>query len=40
MQQGINDGYMSIVHELDTRVAPVGVAWAEALREDPQAALW
>jgi hypothetical protein len=31
---------MSIVHELDTRVAPVGVAWAEAYRQDPQASLW
>lgn len=40
MQQNIVAGYMSIVHELDTPVAPVGVAWAEALRQNPQAPLW
>ena len=40
MQQNINDGYMSIVHELDTLVAPVGVAWSEAMRQNPQAPLW
>lgn len=40
MQQGLYDGYMSIVHELKTRVAPVGVAWAEAHRQNPQVNLW
>ena len=40
MQQNINAGYMSIVHELDTLVAPVGVAWAEAIQQNPQASLW
>lgn len=40
MQQNINAGYMSIAHELDTMVAPVGVAWSEALRQNPQAPLW
>jgi hypothetical protein len=40
MQQGLFDGYMSIVHELDTRVAPVGVAWAEAHKQNPQLNLW
>lgn len=40
MQQGLYDGYMSIVHELKTRVAPVGVAWAEAHKKNPQVNLW
>ncbi len=40
MQQNIDDGYMSIVHELDALAAPVGVAWSEAIRQNPRAPLW
>jgi hypothetical protein len=40
MHQGLYDGYVSIVHELDTRVAPVGVAWAEAHKQDQRLSLW
>jgi hypothetical protein len=40
MQKDIDDGYMSIVHELDALAAPVGVAWSEAIRQNPQAPLW
>jgi len=34
MQQGLNDGYFKIAKELDAKVAPVGVAWKNALAAD------
>jgi hypothetical protein len=40
MQQGLNNGYLSIASELDARVSPVGVAWALTRRDNPQMNLW
>lgn len=40
MQQGLNNGYLTIARELDARVAPVGVAWAVTRREKPGMNLW
>lgn len=40
MQQGINNGYLTIARELDAQVSPVGVAWARARKDNPQMNLW
>lgn len=40
MQIQINDGYLGIARELNTKLAPVGVAWSDALRQNPQVNLW
>jgi len=34
MQQGLNDGYFTIAKELNAKVAPVGMAWKNALAAD------
>jgi uncharacterized protein DUF4886 len=40
MQARLEDGYSALERELGTGVAPVGHAWAEALRRRPQLDLW
>jgi hypothetical protein len=40
MQAQLNNGYLGIAQELGAAVAPVGVAWSAAHRQDPQLALW
>jgi hypothetical protein len=40
MQLQINAGYLGIARELNIKLAPVGVAWAEAQRQNPQVELW
>jgi hypothetical protein len=40
MQQQIYMGYMEIAHELGVIVAPVGVAWQNGIKKDPQLPLW
>ena len=40
MQSEITAGYLAIADELQVIVAPVGVAWMTAVREDPGLALW
>ena len=40
MQSEITAGYLAIADELNVIVAPVGVAWMTAVREDPELALW
>lgn len=36
MQDGLNKAYLDIASELDATVAPVGMAWAQALAADPE----
>jgi hypothetical protein len=40
MQLQINAGYLGIARELNARISPVGIAWAEAWRQNPQVELW
>jgi hypothetical protein len=42
MQSRLEDGYSELATELSSSVsvAPVGLAWAEALRRDPELELW
>ncbi|MBU7045894.1 MAG: hypothetical protein HXS54_05605 [Theionarchaea archaeon] len=40
MQQQIYTGYMDIANELGVIVAPVGVAWQNGIKKDPQLPLW
>ncbi|HEY3069269.1 MAG TPA: hypothetical protein VGJ34_03050 [Gaiellaceae bacterium] len=40
MQVRLSSGYEDLVAALDARVAPVGPAWAEALRRRPGLELW
>jgi hypothetical protein len=40
MQARLADGYSKLGAELGARVAPAGLAWAEALRRDPSLDLW
>ena len=40
MQQRLVDGYTTAARELRLQIAPVGLAWAEALRRRPQLELW
>jgi hypothetical protein len=40
MQTRLVDGYSDLGRELGAAVAPVGLAWAEALRRRPQFDLW
>lgn len=39
-QAQICAGYMDIANELDVVVAPVGIAWQNAIKRDPQLNLW
>jgi hypothetical protein len=39
-QAQICTGYMDIANELDVIVAPVGIAWKNAIKKDPQLNLW
>jgi hypothetical protein len=40
MQSRLADGYRAVGAQLPAHVAPVGLAWAEALRRDPGLDLW
>jgi len=40
MQARLEEGYADLAATLATPVAPVGLAWAEALRRDPDIDLW
>jgi hypothetical protein len=40
MQARLEEGYSDLAGELSIPVAPVGLAWAEALRRDPELELW
>ena len=40
MQQRLAAGYQNVAWRLRARIAPVGTAWAEALRRRPDADLW
>lgn len=40
MQERLQEGYDRLGHELNAEVAPVGVAWREALTERPGLNLW
>jgi uncharacterized protein DUF4886 len=40
MQARLEEGYADLAATLATPVAPVGLAWAEALRRDPDVDLW
>jgi uncharacterized protein DUF4886 len=40
MQSRLEEGYSDLGRELGAGVAPVGLAWAEALRRRPQLELW
>lgn len=40
MEAQLETGYMTIANELDVPVAPVGVAWKNALAERPGLTLW
>jgi hypothetical protein len=40
MQARVTHAYADLARNLEARVAPVGVAWAEALRRDPTTPLW
>jgi hypothetical protein len=40
MQSRLADGYWDVAARLPAHVAPVGLAWAEALRRDPGLDLW
>ena len=40
MQARLEEGYSDLGAELSAPVAPVGVAWSEALRRDPELELW
>jgi hypothetical protein len=40
MQAALESGYVGIADELDLMVAPVGIAWRNALEQEPQLELW
>jgi hypothetical protein len=40
MQARLAEGYSDLAAEMSVPVAPVGLAWAEALRRDPELELW
>ena len=40
MQSRLADGYRAAAGQLPAAVAPVGLAWAEALRRNPELQLW
>jgi len=40
MQDTLNIAYLGIAQELNAAVAPVGMAWAQAVTLNPQAELW
>ena len=40
MQTGINDGCQAVGQELNLRMAPVGFAWWETRRQNPELNLW
>jgi hypothetical protein len=40
MQSAIDVGYLNIAHELNAPIAPVGIAWWEAVRSRPPLELW
>ncbi len=40
MQAELSSGYTDIADELDAMVAPVGIAWQNAVTQDPQLGLW
>jgi hypothetical protein len=40
MQAQVHSGYLEIADELGLMVAPVGIAWQNALAQDPQLDLW
>ncbi len=40
MQEGLNQVYVSLAKVLQANVAPVGIAWQRALREDPALELY
>jgi hypothetical protein len=40
MQEEVQVGYLEIANELDAMVAPVGVAWQNAMLQDSQFNLW
>lgn len=40
MQERIRQGYTEIAAELSAMVAPVGLAWEEALKTNPKLDLW
>ena len=40
MQQRLVDGYSNAAREVRAQIAPVGLAWAEALRRRPELGLW
>jgi hypothetical protein len=40
MQERLTWGYSDLADELEAAVAPVGLAWAEALRRNPDVELW
>ena len=40
MQSGLRVGYMTLANEIDAIVAPVGIAWQNALTQEPELNLW
>jgi hypothetical protein len=40
MQSAIDVGYLTIAHEVKAPIAPVGVAWSQALESRPPVRLW
>jgi hypothetical protein len=40
MQLQINTGYLGIARELNARLSPVGFAWLDAWRQNPNVKLW
>lgn len=40
MQTAINAGYLALGQELNVQMAPVGDAWSETRRQNPQLSLW
>lgn len=40
MQYEVNQGYAAIAYELDVPLAPVGLTWFRALKENPSLELW
>lgn len=40
MQRRLTNGYSALAQQLPARIAPVGLAWAEALRRRPGLDLW
>jgi hypothetical protein len=40
MQERLREGYTDLAADLSAQIAPVGLAWAEALARDPRLRLW